>query len=84
MITGVSMRADRRVLVLLAVLAGLTVVNEAGGATIQVDCGANPDALTSALASAGDGDTLVIHGTCLGSFEVSKSVTLHGTGQSDP
>jgi uncharacterized repeat protein (TIGR01451 family) len=46
--------------------------------TITVDCAADPSALTSALASANDGDTLAIQGTCDGTFEVGNSVSLVG------
>jgi hypothetical protein len=48
--------------------------------TITVDCTADSGALASALASASDGDTLMISGTCNGTFEIAHSVTLEGSG----
>jgi uncharacterized repeat protein (TIGR01451 family) len=48
--------------------------------TITVDCAADPSALASALASANDGDTLAIQGTCKGTFEIAHSLMLAGNG----
>src|SRR5262245_27311947 len=45
-------------------------------AAITVDCTSNSGALSSALASASDGDTLSIQGTCKGTFEIAHSLTL--------
>ena len=49
-------------------------------ATITVDCSADSGALAGALADALDGDTLMIQGTCTGTFEVAHSLTLSGSG----
>jgi uncharacterized repeat protein (TIGR01451 family) len=46
---------------------------------ITVDCATDASALATALASASDGDTLAIHGTCKGTFEISHSLTLAGS-----
>jgi uncharacterized repeat protein (TIGR01451 family) len=48
--------------------------------TITVDCASDPSALGTALASATDGDTLTIQGTCRGTFEIMHSLTLSGSG----
>jgi uncharacterized repeat protein (TIGR01451 family) len=48
--------------------------------TTTVDCTADSGALAAALASASDGDTLAIQGTCKGTFEISHSLTLEGVG----
>jgi uncharacterized repeat protein (TIGR01451 family) len=48
--------------------------------TITVDCTADPSALAGALATANDGDTLAIQGTCKGTFAISHSLTLAGSG----
>ena len=45
-----------------------------------VDCTTNPNALAVALATASDGDTLAIQGTCEGTFEIAHSLTLAGSG----
>src|SRR6266540_33572 len=44
-----------------------------------IDCATDPSALASALASATDGDTLAIQGTCQGTFEIASSLTLAGS-----
>ena len=65
--------------------AGLALVG-AGHAgadtTITVDCAADATALATALASPGliDGTTLAITGTCTGNFEITRSLTLDGSG----
>jgi uncharacterized repeat protein (TIGR01451 family) len=48
--------------------------------TITVDCTADSGALAAALASASDGDTLAIQGTCNGTFEIAHNLTLQGSG----
>jgi len=54
--------------------------NNAGAASvIAVDCTADSSALGTALASATDGDTLAILGSCKGTFEVAHSLTLAGS-----
>jgi len=68
---------------LVAVMAclALVAVGEAGAAkAIAVDCTANPNALTGAIAGAKKGATLNITGTCTGTFEIAKNLTLAGTG----
>jgi uncharacterized repeat protein (TIGR01451 family) len=52
----------------------------AASAATTVDCATDPGALASALASAIDGDTLAIHGTCEGTFDINHSLTLAGSG----
>jgi nitrous oxidase accessory protein NosD len=52
----------------------------ATAATTTVDCGSDPAALAAALATASDGDTLAITGTCTGTFEVAHTLTLTGAG----
>jgi uncharacterized repeat protein (TIGR01451 family) len=47
--------------------------------TIAVDCAADSGALTAALASVSDGDTLAIQGTCKGTYELAHSLTLAGS-----
>jgi hypothetical protein len=68
---------------LLAAVACLALVGagEAGAAkTIAVDCTANPNALAGAILNAKKGDTLSITGTCNGTYEIAKNLTLVGTG----
>jgi uncharacterized repeat protein (TIGR01451 family) len=68
------------VLVAYAVFIGAGNAKRAYAATtITVDCTADPSALATALASANDGDTLAIQGTCKGTFEIAHSVTLAGS-----
>jgi hypothetical protein len=67
-------------LVALAGLALLLPGRASAGTRIRVNCTANPGALASALASASDGDTLAIRGTCTGTFEIAHSLTLAGAG----
>jgi nitrous oxidase accessory protein NosD len=45
----------------------------------MVDCTTDPGALATALATATDGDTLAIQGTCKGTFEIAHSLTLAGS-----
>jgi hypothetical protein len=52
----------------------------ASAATLTVNCTADSAALASALATASDGDTLTIQGTCTGKFEIAHSLTLQGSG----
>jgi uncharacterized repeat protein (TIGR01451 family) len=67
-------------LLALAVIIGTGRVTPARAATtIPVDCAADPSALASALASANDGDTLAIQGTCKGTFDSAHSLTLLGS-----
>jgi uncharacterized repeat protein (TIGR01451 family) len=69
-------------LVLLALAASLwagSAERAYAASTITVDCGADPGALAAALASASDGDTLAIQGTCKGTFEIVHSLTLTGS-----
>src|SRR5207244_4021673 len=68
---------------LVALIAAVGAVGAAhayAASTITVNCGANPNALASALAIANDGDTLAIQGTCTGTFEIAHNVTLAGSG----
>ncbi len=73
-------RPGRSFVVLLAlalvVLAGAASVS---AATSTVDCSVDPGALTSALAGAGDGDTLAVHGVCTGTFTIAHDLTLVGS-----
>ena len=76
-----------RVFAALAFIAVVSVAlvgsGPAGAATtVAVDCGADPNALTTALASPTltDGTTLAITGTCTGTFELTHSLTLAGSG----
>jgi hypothetical protein len=63
----------------LGVLLGVGAA-PASAATITVNCTTDPGALASALASASDGDTLSIQGTCKGTFEIAHNLTLTGSG----
>jgi uncharacterized repeat protein (TIGR01451 family) len=68
-------------LLALAVIIGTGRATPARAATpITVDCAADPTALASALASANDGDTLAIQGTCNGTLEITHNLTLAGSG----
>jgi hypothetical protein len=53
---------------------------QVAAAIVRVDCTSDPAALAFALASANDGDTLAIQGTCKGTFVVAHSLTLAGGG----
>jgi fibronectin-binding autotransporter adhesin len=67
----------------LLAFAGFTLLNAEranAGTTSIVNCSSNPNALTSALAQASDGDTLAIRGTCTGTFEIAHSLTIKGLG----
>jgi hypothetical protein len=66
-------------LLVLALLTGVGA-RPAGAATTAVNCTTESGALASALASANDGDTLSIQGTCKGTFEISHNLTLTGSG----
>lgn len=68
----------------LLVVPALSVVLAAGSAkpasaTTTINCTANSGALGGALASANDGDTLAIQGTCKGTFDIAHSLTLLGS-----
>jgi hypothetical protein len=65
------------VLVSLGVIVAASATT-ANAATLMVNCTADPGALASALATASDGDTLSIQGTCKGTFEIAHSLTLAG------
>ena len=45
-----------------------------------IDCGANPSALQPAIAAASPGKTLTIVGSCVGTFTISRDLTLKGPG----
>jgi hypothetical protein len=65
----------------LAAVLGIAQPRPANAATtIPVNCTADPTALGTALAGAADGDTISIQGTCRGTFQVTQSLTLAGTG----
>jgi hypothetical protein len=67
------------------ITAGLGTAEPAHAAsTIAVDCTTDSSALRAALMSATDGDTLAIHGTCKGAFEIAHSLTLAGGGGATP
>jgi uncharacterized repeat protein (TIGR01451 family) len=72
------------VLLLVAALSVITVLVSSeqahAASTITVDCTTDASALATALASASDGDTLAIQGTCKGTFEISHNLTLAGSG----
>ena len=74
----------RRASVMMVVVCALVLlgarVAPARAATIAVDCSTDSGALAAALASASDGDTLTISGTCGGTFEISHNLTLQGSG----
>jgi fibronectin-binding autotransporter adhesin len=78
----ISKRRARSYLLVAAVAClALVGAGEAGAAkAIAVDCTANPNALTGAIADAKKGATLSITGTCNGTFEIAKDLTLVGTG----
>src|SRR5439155_4912921 len=74
-------RARIHLLVAAVACLALVAIGEAGAATaIAVDCTANPNALTGAIAGAKKGATLNITGTCTGTYEIGTSLTLAGTG----
>jgi fibronectin-binding autotransporter adhesin len=78
---AVARRLAVLLLLALATSMGTGGVKPAYAATtITVDCTTDPSALASALASASDGDTLAIQGTCNGTFEIAHSLTLAGSG----
>jgi hypothetical protein len=62
----------------LGLIAGASAL-PAWAATFNVDCASDSGALTTALSSAGDGDTLSIQGTCKGVYVVAHSLTLVGS-----
>jgi hypothetical protein len=74
----------RRAVWLLVVLCGLVLFGAravpARAATIAVDCSTDSSALATALAAASSGDKLTITGTCDGTYEVSRDLTLQGSG----
>jgi nitrous oxidase accessory protein NosD len=49
---------------------------------LSVDCAADSGALAIALATADNGDTLSIQGTCKGTFEIAHDLTLQGSASS--
>ncbi len=61
-----------------ALVVGAIGAGQARAATVIVDCSGDAGALTPALASAVDGDTLTINGTCVGTFVVARSLELVG------
>lgn len=73
-----------------ATLAFIAVVSVAlpgagaagAGTTVAIACTTDPNALATALASPSltDGTTLAITGTCTGTFELTHSLTLAGSG----
>jgi predicted outer membrane repeat protein len=77
-------RVSRRVLVLGLLVASVAlagfVTAARASSTITVDCATDAAALVSALANASPGDTLAIEGTCTGSLDIAKDITLAGTG----
>jgi hypothetical protein len=66
-------------LVVAATIGGVGA-RSARAATIAVNCAADPHALASTLSTAADGDVLSLQGTCTGTFEVARDVTLVGVG----
>jgi hypothetical protein len=64
----------------LAFAMGVTAKTAYAATTITVDCTTDPSALAGALASASDGDTLALQGTCKGTFDIAHSLTLAGSG----
>ena len=54
-----------------------------GGATL-VTCNNNASPLTSAVTNASSGDTLLIHGRCVGQFTIDKNLTLVGKDYGAP
>jgi uncharacterized repeat protein (TIGR01451 family) len=68
-------------LLLLTLASGMGIASAkpAYAATLMVDCTADSSALTTALATASDGDTLAIDGSCKGTFEIAHSLTLTGS-----
>jgi uncharacterized repeat protein (TIGR01451 family) len=71
------------ILLLVAALCVMSVLlgseQAHAASTITVDCATDASALATALASASDGDTLAIQGTCRGTFELTHSLTLAGS-----
>jgi len=66
-------------LVVAVVVAAGSATAAHAATTIGVNCSADSGALASALASANEGDTLAIEGTCKGTFEIDQSLTLAGS-----
>jgi nitrous oxidase accessory protein NosD len=62
-----------------AAILGVGTTLPASAAPIAVDCTADPAALQPAIDAANPGETLLISGTCIGTFSVSKDLTLKGT-----
>jgi plastocyanin len=64
-------------LLVAALVAGVHgTVPALAASTSSVDCGSS--SLQAAIDAAGSGDTLLVSGTCEGSFFISKSLTLQG------
>jgi nitrous oxidase accessory protein NosD len=71
-------RAWLRVFVpMLGLVASLMAATPAWAAR-TVDCNADPSALQPAIDQAKPGATLLVSGTCVGSFTISKDLTLKG------
>jgi hypothetical protein len=66
--------------VLSAIIAFGGAQSVSAAATIPVNCTADAGALGSALVTAADGDTLLIQGTCNGTYDISRSLTFSGNG----
>jgi len=64
----------------VAIVLGSVSARPASAATVAVNCTADSGALAAALATASDGDILSITGTCDGTFDISHSLTLQGSG----
>jgi fibronectin-binding autotransporter adhesin len=70
-------RAGASALTVAALVAGLLVVGPAAGAaTINVNCASQ--SLQGQINAAAGGSTLLITGTCIGNFSLTKSLTLEG------
>ena len=65
---------------LFATVAAAGATHAYAASTITVNCAADPNALAGALATANDGDTLAIQGTCRGTFDIAHNLTLAGSG----
>jgi hypothetical protein len=66
------------VLALVVLMGAASAKSAYAAATITVRCNTNPGALAGALASASDGDTLIVYGRCTGNFEIAHSLTIQG------
>ena len=82
--SGISMRRRQlprlvSAVLVLAAIFGIARAGPANAAAITVNCTADPNALNVALTTASDGDTLSIQGTCKGTFEIARNLTLAGS-----